>query len=845
MDFGKVKRPVRAKASVNPIELFEKLPSLPNTPNDLWRGQTAALEDWHANRNQRDILISLNTGAGKTLVGLLIAQSLVNEGAQDVLYLCSTIDLVYQTRKEAERLGIPCSVRVKGDFDNNLFKTGKGFCITTYSSVFNSMSHILNNYRPKAVIFDDAHVAEKIIRDSYTLTIKSAQYPQLYQELTGIFEDVFETMGRMSTYKDVLDGTQPSTVIQVPPSAVFRKQQQIEEIVRRSGINEDSSEKFGYRYLQDNLAKCAFLVASNSIEISPPFLPVLTHPLVEATDVRRVYLSASLSNVADFARAFGRIPNTIIEPKNDAGNGERLILFGEYLEGGEVSHNLLRTIAASHKALIAVSSYAKSAAWSDFNSPPNREQFSECLDEFRQAETGTFVLVSRVDGIDLPHDTCRVMVVDGLPVGQTLIEKYQVESLKMANLHSSKMSNRIVQLLGRINRGRNDYGVFLVNGDDVNQWLMHQRNLALLPELIQKQVLLGQYLHEENGLNDSDAVVEVISQVINRDSNWLQFYSDTIDNLDVSAEESARASEIQEKAKIAALAETTFIASLWSGEYAEAVNVLEDQIESLARSDNRLAGWHNLWLGLALEYGGDKEAAAQEYRRAKRRVTELKLENSKSYDQSGNQSDPASPFVSSILDIAHTESKEAFSKEIRKISETLSYLTGEGTTNQKEEAVRTLGELLGYQSTRPDNDQETGPDVLWIDADKNLLGFELKTEKNDPATYYKKDIAQGHDHLQWIQRKYGDHHLQGMVYVGPTGVVENKANPSDLMYLMPLNELAELANFLVAGLKDVNAALPIERGTAAQTLCANSRFTLSGGLASLFSKLSKENLAEK
>ena len=65
-----------------------------------------------------------------------------------------------------------------------------------------------------------------------------------------------------------------------------------------------------------------------------------------------------------------------------------------------------------------------------------------------------------------------------------------------------------------------------------------------------------------------------------------------------------------------------------------------------------------------------------------------------------------------------------------------------------EEATRVFGEILGFVATRPDNDVGTGPDVLWIDeSSATCIAFELKTDKDDPATYWKKEIGQGHDHF--------------------------------------------------------------------------------------------------
>jgi superfamily II DNA or RNA helicase len=76
----------KEKVPTDPIQIFERRPSIEGGFDDLWRGQAEALEDWNKNhRNTDDTLITLNTGAGKTVVGLLIAQSLVNEGVENVV----------------------------------------------------------------------------------------------------------------------------------------------------------------------------------------------------------------------------------------------------------------------------------------------------------------------------------------------------------------------------------------------------------------------------------------------------------------------------------------------------------------------------------------------------------------------------------------------------------------------------------------------------------------------------------------------------------------------------------------------------------------------------------------
>jgi superfamily II DNA or RNA helicase len=72
--------PLSAKPPpTDPYEIFARRPSLPGAPNDLWGGQKEALQGWVKTRKERDVLISLNTGSGKTMLGCLIAQASANE----------------------------------------------------------------------------------------------------------------------------------------------------------------------------------------------------------------------------------------------------------------------------------------------------------------------------------------------------------------------------------------------------------------------------------------------------------------------------------------------------------------------------------------------------------------------------------------------------------------------------------------------------------------------------------------------------------------------------------------------------------------------------------------------
>lgn len=823
MDFSQLSGLAAAKKQIDPIKIFEGLPNLPDTPNDIWRGQTEALESWHQSRNKNDVLIELNTGAGKTLVGVLIAQSLVNEGVQNVIYVCATIDLVYQTSAEADRIGIQHTVRVGSSYSNDLFESGKSFCVTTYHALFNGLSSIRRKYFPEAIIFDDAHVSEQVLRSSLTLSFSQYSHPALFSDVVALFDDHFRDLERHGEFLHAIDSTH-AKIVMAAPSGVIGKRSQLLDVLRRHDVEDDDDLKYAFNHLKDRLDRCALFFGHGVCEITPPFLPSLSMDCLERP-IRRVYLSATLRHKTDFVRAYGRLPDVCISPKNDAGNGERLVLLGRGLSE-DLDESLVKKVSANNKVLIAVPNYASSERWSGLATPPEPREFSEKLQNFRTANSGVFVLVQRVDGIDLPHNTCRVMVLDGIPSGGSLLERFQWEFLNMRNMVASKVANRLAQLFGRINRGRNDYGVFLIAGNELNVWLNNDRNLALLPELLQQQIKLGVMVQEGMGVSTGDKVAEITSAVIGRNPSWLKFYGDNIVKGGLDESDSHRATEIEDRLTNAALSEAAYAKAMWEGRPEQACRELEGTLEETLRADTPLAGWHNVWLAAAYEKSGDMDSASQAYERANSRLgSNVYLPHYRRADKV--QDEPLNSFGESLNCLVGPTSEDGFRRERLKLEKDLYALNG-GTPSQVEASVRELGELLGFTSTRPDNDLGTGPDVLWIDTENSqCLAFELKTDKGPTSVISKKDVGQGHQHVQWVADNYPGHGLLGLVYVSDAGKCDPTASPTDEMYLAPLSVFLQLKMSAFALINDLRDCLPIERYSAIVDASSEDRWTIT------------------
>ena len=796
----------------DPEAIFRRAPKRADSFADLWRGQTDALRAWNARRNRPDLLITLNTGAGKTVIGNLIAQSLVNEGLRNVIYACGTIDLVKQTEKEARRLGVEPTTRTHGSFSDNRFETGDTFCITTYQALYHPFSPFQKTLQPEAVIFDDAHTSEGYLRDAYTFTIEQRRHSAAFAELVKLVEPAFHEINRGEALRDLSDDQGSSSILLVPPYFIYTRRDQITEIVRETTRGKDNEDmRFKWGAIADHIQHCAMTISRNVIEISPPFLPITTLPYFSSNNTRRVYLSATINYKSDLIRCCGReiADEDVIAPKNDAGEGERLVLFSSILKTGQLDADGVKGIIGRHKAVISVPSYSAAKRWESLGTPPKPEDFSKELDTFRHRKSGAFILVYRLDGIDLPDDVCRIMVIDGMPTGSSQLERYQWQFLSMQNAYAAKIASRITQVFGRINRGTRDFSVHVIEGRTLNNWLSSDRNLALMSPLLRNQIKLGYELQRQVGINSIQEFGRMVAKVLSRDPEWLGIYSQEILEKELDPTERDRSENIEKKMITAAKAEIVFAAALWDNRYNDARSALEGVVADVGRGDSRLSGWFNLWIGYCYDAGGDSASAQLEYLRAKQKLGHtIPLPKGAVVGQSYDLNTVFQEKMRALL----LCTPEAYERQQRLYTAGARPIFGAGgSAFDKEEAVRHLGEFFSFDSSRPDNEGLGGPDVIWVDhASNQIIGFELKTEKGPTSSYTVGDVSKGHSYIEWIRQNYKER-LLGLIFVGPRSSLTQRATPSDEMYLCELAEIAAMATDFQRFMQDTRGYTPPNR----------------------------------
>ena len=443
----------------------------------------ASVITWFAHRTEKDLVVKLHTGGGKTLVALLMAQSVMNEIGEPVLYLAPTNQLVSQVIAKSQEYGISAQP---------LF-TGR------------SKFGVRGDGRPPvkvgAIILDDAHVALTSVREAFSLTISAREHPEVYSDLAGRFRTAFRDVGRSGSFADITNGKDYG-VIEVPSWAWNRKLPEQQDFLSQ---HVDAIDPYVWPFLCDSLAFCHCLFSRNAVAITPIFPPVDLVPTFDDCP-RRIYMSATIADDSEIVRTFGASPEAVSKPITStslAGVGERMILVPELMKlGGAAITPMVKNIAtklAERKKGVAIlaPSGAVAKTWTDVAAyPETTKAVAERVAEMQAGSSyGPVVLANRYDGIDLAGDACRLLVMDNLPQGSSNYDVFRMNVVADSAV-ASLLAQRIEQGIGRGTRGGGDHCVVMLIGSKLVAWIGRKNNLAHLTASTRVQLKMGQEVSE-------------------------------------------------------------------------------------------------------------------------------------------------------------------------------------------------------------------------------------------------------------------------------------------------------------------------------------------------------------
>lgn len=759
---GKSKRAVQQFSSPEELYLSGTLPRTTDAVDSLWLHQGDVIRAYAENhQNTLDLALELPTGTGKTLPGLLIGEWMRRKGEGPIIYATPTKQLARQVAATAEREGIPValligSARDWDPVDEVSAEGGEAIGITTYSAIFNSSPKL-----PEArlLIFDDAHAGEQFVGNEYGISIRRHDDEDAYFKVLEALKPFLSGLliQRLEGEPDPGAHHQVRLLLPAVDQAALTKFD-----AALAGLPKPHSYKLAM--IRSGLAACCVYLSYSGIQIRPMVPPTCENDIF-ARAKQRIYLSATLGSGGELERTFGRrqILRMPLPTKTPPRSGRRLFVFPDLVKGGDAFELTKRIIGLQNKALVlsqetvANTEAAAKLLAGDGVPVMGRDDLEQRgLESFAKAPAGVLGLANRYDGLDLPGEACRIVVLGGKPDAVGLQERFLSERAEANAALAERLRTRIVQGAGRCTRGPNDYAVVVVLGSDIMRYFSRPENLKALEPELQAEVKFG---WENSRGADPDDVVENVETFLEHGADWREQGEPMV------AEFRQDAVKVElpgtDALGMAAAVEVEAWQLAFAGDWIGASEKLQEAVPHVGPVATR--GYRGLLLYLAgvwLHLGAKDETQRS---RARQLIRDAALAADRGTWIKEMRPLPGAEKVLLIPEdtlavnqiVARLRGKLNLNRTKAEISEMQNALA-QDEANRYERGLTTLGSFLGAEASKPKGQGRC--DSAWVWGSAKWMTIEAKSEERNDGLLPLKDVRQANTQLDQLAADRGVSH---------------------------------------------------------------------------------------
>lgn len=774
-----------ADTVTDPQKLFQALPSKDKKYAYLRDVQGDVLGKWFDAEKQKDTIIKMNTGSGKTTVGLLLLKSNLNEGIHPAAYFAPDNYLCSQVEAEAKALGLEFT----DDPRSAVYLTGRAILIADIRVLFNGNSKFGVGRDQEiglgAVVIDDAHACLATVEGQFTLQLPRAE--AAFQPLLDLFADDMRTQSEVGT-QEVIDGVERS-LVQVPYWAWQDKITAVAGILNKHLAEKPA--KFQWPLIKEDLAACSCFFTSGGVEISSRCLPTDVIPSFQKA-TRRLYMTATLADDSILVSDFGIEQKAIakpITPKTASDLGERMILVPQEINTGILDPEIKAFVAEYAKTqnvAVIVPSGERAKFWADVVTPNmtlTAANLEQGVDQLRKTKGNLAILVNKYEGIDLPDDACRILVIDGVPDTRRLIDAYEQGTLSDSERYLSRQVQRIEQGMGRGIRSNEDYCVVILMGLKLLRVLYAQGAVQHFSPATRKQLKLSRDISKQIEQKGIAALAEPINDVLTRNKGWVAAAKNALIDVTYPAEEPVDQILVMQRQAYEAFRR---------GKYSEAAEILQNATN--ASAEDTVKGWLMEQSAAAL-HRMDKvlsqarlAAAGDRNRRVTKPLAGIAY---KKIDMQGvDQSNLASEFLT-----AQYKDGNALIIGFNSVLEHLAF--NEFGTDEFEESLMQAGKHLGFKGQRPEQEKTAKLDVLWAIGNQQYILFPCKSGASaEVISKHYADQASGN--MNWFAQTYGAGFSGTPVIVHPSVYLDKDAYAPDTTRIMDKTSLTKFREAVMA-----------------------------------------------
>jgi hypothetical protein len=766
----------------SPLELFDELPRMAGAVPELWRQQGDVLREYMRAFDQKpDVAIELPTGTGKTIVGLLLAEWRRRRYNKPVIYACPTNQLAYQVAAAAGREGVQ-AVTLLGSstkwdaVDHTRYEAAEALGLTVYSHVFNASPKI---GLPGTLLFDDAHAAEQFVAQSWSILVNRFDQPDTYRALRDVLGDGLDEMFLQRLGEQSTDARTYHDVRLVVPSRRSGMLARVDAALET--LPEGSGPWWALRSARPGLASCLVYVSWLEILIRP-FVPPTAENTPFSSATQRIYLSATLGHAGELERSFGRPKIDRLPLPGDGRNprsGRRFFIFTDLTRGDQ--NELASAIThRAGKALLLGKSTEEAVGAANLLNPDGwpilgKDDVERTLEPFAKAEHAILALAGRYDGLDLPNDACRLVVIDGLPDFAHAQERFLASNLRARIALEERTRTRVVQGVGRATRNPSDHAIVVVRGILLTRYLSNPDVRAALDPDMQAEINFGRRNSEDTA---RDELLENVDSFLEQNIDWRDGAEPMINDARRGLERiDPDGSEL-----LARSAPYEVEASLFAfrRDYVGAR-------ESAIRAAQELQGlevvrsYRGFWLYLAAVWsfqamdrdpnagktGAGLLAEAQKAAQAASWIRETDPGDVQVEDDANDS--PAIQEISRRLASGLTRAK--VQEAVVRMKSGLA-----AVEHQKSEpALTEMGNLLGAEAYKPGG--QARPDSVWCWGQRIWIALEAKSEEQSDGELPVRDVRQANTQLQQVQddRGVGSPLVAADIIISPRTMIADEA----------------------------------------------------------------------
>lgn len=760
IDFSKLSAVLNQKNIIEPREIFLSLTNKSPKYNGYLRDvQTEVLELWYQNRNKKDNIIKMNTGSGKTVVGLLLLKSCINENKGKCVYVVPDNYLVEQVIKEANDLGI----NVTKDIDNINFISGKAILVINIHKLINGKSvfGINGKIDIDSILIDDVHSCLEIAETKSMISINREKYTKLYQDILDMFYDSLKQQNE-SNLINIKDGDYASSPMLVP---FWDFNNKITELLNKfKDYKQEDIFKFNAPMIIDMLELCDCCISYDCIEISMRNLPIYKISSFENAN-RRIFMSATLEDDSILIRDFDIDPNinNVICPKNATDIGDRLIITPQAINPNITDEEIkyqLKELSKHYRIVVIVPSCRRAIYWKDV---ADRIFNNDNINSINNYNLGLDILINRYDGIDLKDDKCRVIVIDGLPNASTNYDQIKESMLSSSDDILREKVQKIEQGMGRGVRSNEDFCGIIIMGSKMPKILYDKQTRKYFSVATLKQIELSEMIVESMERKDIKEFFEVLQLCLNRNEEWTRISRSVVSELKYKNKLNIPNREVKFRRACN---------ELLAKNYNSAIKILEEYINE--EKNEVLKGYAQMILAKYINLINPNRAQEVLLSAKKLNKNIIAPINGIRYQKTDMYNEQAKELQNFIKN-----NNIKPNEYLIMINDILSNLNFESSHNEFEESIRLLGKYIGLFSERPEKEYNNGgPDNLWGMGDNLYYVIECKNESNS-TEISKRDCGQLHNSKSWFYKEYGSKFKCIPIIIHRNNKFEKSASPEE------------------------------------------------------------------